>query len=226
MKIVRLASLALVAMIAMGLAVASTASAIGPLFLPTGQTFTGTSKTSVLSGGGETVTCESDVSSGTILSLTLAGNVTVHFLNCSAKSASGEKCTVKSTNTTTAGLILTNTLHGVLGLILPKPASGSDAALVLLPASGHAFVTLIGSGKCIETTKVSGNVAGLVEPFGGPLQTTGKLTFGVTSGAQNITEVDLTTGGSVKTELTALGGVANTEETEESLKFSTPTEVM
>jgi hypothetical protein len=227
MKIVRLASLALVAIFAMSLAVASSASAIGPLFLPTGQTFAGTSGTSKLVGAaGEVVTCQSDVSSGTITSSTLAGGVLVHFLGCSGETAKGEKCTVKSTNTTATNLILTNTLHGVLGLVLPVPASGSDVALVLLPVSGKAFVTLVGSPStaCVETTKVSGSVAGLAEPVG-TLLLTGTLKFAQTSGVQNITEVDLTTGGSVKPELTAFGSTA-TEETTESITYSKATEVM
>jgi hypothetical protein len=226
MKIVRLASLALVAIFAMSLAVASSASAIGPLFLPTGQTFTGISGRSVLEGGGEKVVCESDASSGTITSSTLAGGILVHFLGCSGTGATGAKCTVKSTNTTVVGLILTNTLHGVLGLILPKPTSGSDVALVLLPVSGKAFVTLVGSPStaCVETTKVSGSVAGLAEPVG-TLLLTGTLKFAQTSGVQNITEVDLTTGGSVKPELTAFGSTA-TEETTESITYSKATEVM
>jgi hypothetical protein len=224
MRIVRLAGPVLVAILAMSLMIASAAFA-GPEFKPTGSTFTGTSGTSVLeaAGGGEKVTCESDASSGTITSSTLAGGVVVHFLGCSGATVAGEKCTVKSTNTTVAGLILTNTLHGVLGLVLPKPASGSDAALVLLPVSGKVFVTLVGSGKCVETTKVSGSVAGLAEPVGTSSKT-GKLVFGVTSGVQNIKDVDLTTGGLVAPELTAFSTTA-TESTSESVTYVTATEV-
>jgi hypothetical protein len=224
MRIVRLAGPVLVAILAMSLMAASAALA-APEFKPTGATFTGTSGTSTLAAAtGEEVTCESDVSSGQVTSSTLAGNVVVHFLGCSGKTAAGAKCTVKSTNTTAEGLILTNTLHGVLGLVLPKPSSGSDVALVLLPVSGKVFVTLVGSGTCIETTKVSGSVGGIAEPVGS-LQKTGKLVFAQTSGVQNVKEVDLSTGGSVKPELTAFSTTA-TETTEESLKFTTPTEVM
>jgi hypothetical protein len=224
MKVVRSAGPALVVILAMNLAVTSVALA-APLFTPTGATFTSTSGTSILAAGsGEELTCESDVSNGTVTSSTLAGNIVVHFLGCAGNTAAGEKCTVKSTNTTAAGLILTNTLHGVLGLILPKPASGSDIALVLLPSSGKVFTTLAGSGKCFETTKVSGLIAGLMEPVGS-LRKTGKLVFGVTGGAQNIKDVDLSTGGLVAPELTAFSTQV-TEETTESLTYSAATEVM
>jgi hypothetical protein len=187
-------------------------------------TLAATSGTDALDGGGETVACEKDVASGVISSTTLIEGIVVHFLGCSAKTAASESCTVKSTNQSTSGLILTNTLHGVLGLILPKPSSGSDVALVLLPISGKVFTTLVGSGKCVETTKVSGDVAGLFEPVG-VVTTTGKLIFSETGGKQNITDVDLSTGGLVAPELTAFSATA-TEETTESLTFNPEIEVM
>src|ERR1700679_1319957 len=164
MKIARLASLMLVAILAIGLVAASVASAADPEFLPLGATVTGTSGAGVLRGAGEEVKCESDVvPNGTVTSATLIGGIVVHFLNCTNKNGiTGESCPARSTNTTTEGLILTNTLHGVLGLILPKPASGSNVALVLLPVSGSSFLTL--TGKCIGVTgAVAGQVVAVVE---------------------------------------------------------------
>jgi hypothetical protein len=223
MKVVRLSGLALVAVLAMSLMIASVASA-APIFTPTGATLTGTSGVGKLEAAGETVTCETDVSGGTVTSATLIGGIVVHFLGCSAKTSTGGTCTVKSTNTTASGLILTNTLHGVLGLILPVPAPpASDVALLLLPVSGGTFVTLVGSGTCVETTKVQGNVAGTLEPVG-VSQKTGKLVLTGSNGKESITDVDLSTGGLVIPNLQAFGSTA-TETTTEGYTLSVATEV-
>ena len=151
---------------------------------------------------GERLRCETSTWSGDVTSATSAGNLVVHFLGCTDTTAEGEKCSVKSTNTTVAGLILINTSRAVLGLVLPKPVSRSDVGLLVLPASGRVFTTLVGSGKCVETTKVSGSVAGLAEPVGS-LQTTGKVVFAQTGGKQDIADLDLSTGGLVAPELIA-----------------------
>jgi hypothetical protein len=224
MKIARLAGLMLVAIFAMSLVAASAASAAGPLFLTSGKpTITGTSTTGVLStpSAGIKVTCQKDNTTGEVTSTTLAGNVIVHFLECSA-TKSTEKCTVKSKGAPLENLIITTTLHGILGLVLPKPASGTDAGLLLLPTAGKRFVTL--EGSCVPTSAVEGDVAGLIEPVGA-LSTTGKLVLGVTSAKQNIKEIDLTNSSKVEPELVAFSGTS-TEETSEALTFSAKVEVM
>jgi hypothetical protein len=222
MKIARLAGLVFVAVMAVSLVIASTAFA-EPAFLPVGATFTGTSGTSTLTAGAsESVVCAADTSSGTISNATLVGGVTVDFTGCKSSGAGGSNCTVKSINTTTEGLILTNTLHGVLGLILPK-GSGTGVGLLLLPVASKTFVTLA-KNTCTVETAVKGNVAGEVKPIG-VHQLTGKLIFAkATTGGQSIKDFDLSTGGLVQPELEAFGALA-TEETEESITFSTQVEV-
>ena len=222
MKIARLASLMLVAILAVGLAVSSVASA-APLIGPVGATLTGTSGTGILTAAGETITCAKDTSTGTITSSTLIGGITVHFLECTGKNSAGAECPVMSTGAPLSNLLLTNVLHGVLGLILPKPAAPeSDIALVLLPVSGAAFVNILGS--CFTNLSVSGQVAGLVLPVN-IASTTGRLIFGVTAGVQNITDVDLSTGGLIKPKLT-VGSEPGTEETTENIEFKEAVEVM
>jgi len=221
MKIARLATSTLTAVMAVGLAVSSVASA-APLIGPVGTTLQGTSGTGILRVAGETLTCAKDTSTGTITSSTLIGGLRVHFLDCTAKNAAGAECPVMSTGAPLSNLILTNVLHGVLGLILPKPTSGSDVALVLLPVSGSAFYNLLGT--CFANLSVSGQIAGLVLPVN-ISSTTGRLDFGVTGGVQNITDVDLSTGGLVKPKLTA-GSEPITEETTEEIEFSEKVEVM
>jgi hypothetical protein len=222
MKIARLASSVLMAILAVGLVVVSVASA-EPEFKQTGSTVTGISEsTAVLSGGGETVTCAKDVlSSGVVTSFTLVGGLLIHFLECTDKTAGGGSCPAMSTGAPLENLILTSTLHGVLGLILPKPASGSGVALVLLPTSGSTFWTLLGS--CFTSTAVSGQLAGEIEPIG---VATTKFTLKIEApgGVQKIKEVDLTTGGLVKPKLTAFSATA-AESLIEVLTFGTATEI-
>src|ERR1700722_268596 len=224
MKISRLASSMLVAMLTVGLATASEASA-APEFKPTGATIRATSGTSVLTSAGNIVTCAKDTatSGAGVTTATLIGNITVHFLECTGKNVETDTtCPVHSPNSPLGNLILTTTLHGVLGVILPKPASGSDTALVLLPISGDRFVSL--EATCLASpSAVTGNVAGLIGSIGVPANTN-TLTFGVTAGVQNIKDVDLSTGGLVAPRLTAFTESATLESTE-ALTFSIVTEI-
>jgi hypothetical protein len=222
MKIARLASMMLAAILAVGLVVVSVASA-EPEFKPTGSTVTGVNESpAVLTGNGEEVVCAKNVQSGGVVtSATLVGGIIVHFLECTAKTVAGESCPAMSPGAPLENLILTNTLHGVLGLILPKPESGSNVALILLPASGSTFVKIL--GKCIIETAVSGQVAGVASPIG-TLTTKGLLTLAAPGGVQAIKEVDLSTGGLVKPKLTAFSATGS-EAVIEGLTFGTATEI-
>src|ERR1700722_4095123 len=212
MKISRLASSMLVAMLTVGLATASEASA-PPEFKPTGATIRATSGTSVLTSAGNIVTCAKDTatSGAGVTTATLIGNITVHFLECTGKNVETDTtCPVHSPNSPLGNLIL------------PKPASGSDTALVLLPISGDRFVSL--EATCLASpSAVTGNVAGLIGSIGVPANTN-TLTFGVTAGVQNIKDVDLSTGGLVAPRLTAFTESATLESTE-ALTFSIVTEI-
>jgi hypothetical protein len=222
MKIVRLVGLILVAVFAMSLVAVSAASAAGPLFLTSVKPnpFTGTALgLSFLRtpSAGITVECEKSSSTGEITSTTLAGKIFVHFLECTAKNATAEHCPAMSPGAPLENLIITTTLHGILGLVLPKPASGSDEGLLLLPTSGTKFVTLLGS--CIVTSAVNGSVAGLVEQPVGVLSKTGKLALLAPEGIQKIKDIDLTNSTLVEPELVAFGGTS-TEEATQDLTFT------
>jgi len=226
MKISRLAGLALVAVLAISLFAVSSAVA-APEFKPSTKgtsVVTSGDGTSVLStpSAGVTVTCQSSSSAGEVSSATLIGNVHVHFLGCEGIN-NGATCSVKSPSAPLENLIITNTLHGVLGLILPVPTPpASDVALVLLASTGSQFVTL--QGSCIETTKVTGQVAGLVSPVG-TSTTKGSLKFTPSSpGNQEILDVDLSGGGLIAPILTAFGATS-TEETTQLVTFGAAIEV-
>jgi streptogrisin C len=196
-----------------------------PEFKPTTkQKFTGASGASelVANNGAETVTCERDTSGGEVASPTLLGGVVIRFLGCKSSGSGGSGCTVKSTGAPAEGLIITATLHGLLGVVLPKPAAGSNVGLLLLPTSGKTFTTLA-SNTCTMETKVTGSVGGLVKPTR-KSQISSKVIFGVSSGKQNIKDIDLSIGGLAKPELNAFSTAA-TEETEEALSYEKEVEV-
>jgi hypothetical protein len=226
MKIARLAGVALVAMLVMGLVVASGAMAASsnPLFLPIGQTVNGTSGLSVLTAGGTKVECKKDVLTGgaTVSSSLLIANIVVHYLECeSGPEGSSLRCTSIKNPGGTPGLLLTTTLHGILGLILP----GKDIGLLVLPVASKIFIELAetknAAGElCSKETKVTGNVVGLITPVG-THQTTGKLIFT----PPNPTDFDITHGlGLVEPNLSAFSATASQSQTEE-VTFGESTEV-
>jgi hypothetical protein len=224
MKIARLAGLMLVAVMALGLVAATTAFA-EPEFHPVGAKFTGVGLgLDRLAVVGNTIECEGNTTSGTISSATLVGGVVVTFTGCKSSSVTGEKnCTAKSALPLgTAGTIITNTLHGVLGLILPK-GTGTGVGLLLLPATGKKFV-VIESNKCTIETSVAGNVAGEARPIGGGLVLNGQLFFQAGEKGESIKDFDLSTGGLVNPGLEWFGAIAS-QETTEDLDFSPPVEV-
>jgi hypothetical protein len=224
MKIARLSGLLLVAILAMSLLSVATASAGSgnPLFNPAaGQSITGTSGVSTLSAvTGQVITCQKDNATGVVTSSLLAGNVFVHYLECTSKlEASSVACTVKSIGATGKGLILTKELHGILGLLLPSLETG----ILFLPISGKIFVEIEageGTTKCTPADKVTGSVAGLVTPVG-KKQATGEIRFL----NPPIKAIDLTHGlGLREPELVSFTSTAILEQTE-NVTFGVETEV-
>src|ERR1700731_2236482 len=103
-KLARLAGLLSLAIFAVGLMAASSASATGYLLLPVGATITGVSLPGKLTGGGNTITCQKDNFTATIASVHLIGPFVVHFLEC--KATNGVKTCEASSPGAPAGLIL------------------------------------------------------------------------------------------------------------------------
>jgi hypothetical protein len=226
MRSIRLVGLMVVAVLALSVVAASSASAAStnPLFAPVNQQgVTGEGGPTTLSGSGLIVACESNhVISGNVNNSLLVGGIVIHYLGC--KYTKGEKesgCPVHSTNTTGEGLILTNTLHAILGILLPSDETG----IVFLPQTGSKFVTFAAAEKggkaCGLETAVSGSVAASVLPVE-KKQTTG--TVKVTE--KETQEFDLTHGlGLVKAKLVAFGGEPAKLAQTDSIVFGEPTEV-
>jgi len=221
MRIIRLAGLVFVAVMAMSFAAVSSASAFSsnPLFAPAnGQTVTAESSTpSVLATTGFKVSCETNhVVSGHVSTALLIGNVVIHYLGCKyTESESTTHCTVKSVGGG-EGLILTTTLHGILGLLLPSNETG----ILFLPVSGKIFTTFEAASPCAPVAKIEGSAAALISPTGSS-QLTGKITT-LTSLKPAI---DLTHGlGTVTAKLTFAGEIATIEQTD-NVTFGEKTEV-
>jgi hypothetical protein len=181
------------------------------------EKFTSTIGSSTLKASVDVVTCKKGAGGGEIITSMSMRDVVLHFLECTSSGASKSGCTVKSTNTTGAGLILTATLRAFIGTVLPSKGGG----LLLLPASGKTVTTLAGN-ECTEETKVTGSVAGSILPTGKSV-TTSKVTFAAASGKQAITDID-TLSGLVKPELVAFS-VSATEEAAEEVTWGKAVEV-
>jgi hypothetical protein len=188
-------------------------------FVPaTSQKFTTTSGTSVLEAGGNTVTCSGDTSAGEITGAMSVGKIVVDFAGCKSTGSGGSNCTIKSTNTSTPGLIRTNTLRGLLG---NTSEAKSGAGLDLAPEAGTTFVGLAETA-CTPATNVTGSIVGEVTPLE-TLQTTGKLIFSATGKKQVIqTFGDLA--GEQEPELVAFAATA-TESTSESVTYTSKVEI-
>jgi hypothetical protein len=182
MRTIRLAGLALVAVVAMSFAAVSPAAAFSsnPLFSPaSGQSVRSVGLgNAVFTEAGNTITCTAHQAiSGTVSNALLIGNLVVHYLGCTAtQTTTGTTgCEVHSIGAPGNGLILTKTLHGILGLLLPSNETG----ILFLPVAGKEFLTLERSEKegkeCTQESTVEGSVAALISPVG-VSQTTGQLT--------------------------------------------------
>jgi hypothetical protein len=158
--VIRLAKFLFVAILAMGLTAAPIASAGSYLFATAsiGTSFLGVGLVSLLRFGKNELTCTDDHSEGRIDSVHLLGPFDITFLGCKVSTNEGrEFCTIKSVGAA-EGVILTHTLHALLGLVLPSGLGG----LLLLPTSSDKWFTAA-STKCSVEAVGEGVLAGLLE---------------------------------------------------------------
>jgi hypothetical protein len=208
---VRLLTLAATTAMAMAmaliLAVASTAAAAAPEFKPASGRYTAKGGAGTLKFGAEVITCEKDEDVGSIASAKLVGPSTIHFLGCETAGATKSGCALNSVGAS-AGLIVTSTVHGVLGTILP----GGRPGLLILPTAGKLFTTLA-KNECTKEGKVEGSIAA---PITTDKSRTAKLTFARSNNKQEVREIDLEgASGVTEPELTAFSVSATIENTQE-----------
>jgi len=220
MKVIRLAGLVLMAVLAVGLMAASAASAetsylfnssdIGSIAL--GLSLAGTLKSSAT----EFVVCADDKSEAKIANVHLLGPFDITFSGCKSTSNGGTTyCTAKSTNVSTEGVILTLTVHALLGTVLPSELAG----LLVLPTASRRFVT-IAANNCTIETAVEGSTAGLL--FASQIDRPVSESL-VNFIPNDITKID-TLNGIVEPELTAFG-LTSTLQTLEHIAWDGPCEV-
>jgi hypothetical protein len=221
MKVIRLASLMLMAVLVVGLMAASAASAatsylfssssVGSIAL--GLSLAGTLK----AGEKDLIVCAHDKSEAKIANVHLLGPFDITFSGCKSSSNGGETyCTLKSTNVATEGVILTLTVHALLGTVLPSELAG----LLVLPTAGVRWFTFARNACTIESA-VAGSIAGLLFAS----QIGHSVSESLVSFIPNdITEID-TLNGVVEPELTAFGGVPVTPQTLEHIAWDGSCEV-
>jgi hypothetical protein len=225
MKFARLFSAVLIAIVALSAILASTASAIPKFKLPiTKRGFIGLSGTTVLRTPGESiaVTCSSAQAPGTILSDDEI-DLRIHYLGCSLQQGSKGPCTIKDPGGT-AGLVLTELLLGLLGLLhSPEGAAG----ILFVPKSGHIFFSFAATSAPCSTVESAfeGSFAGLFSPTG-KLSATALVVIAPVSatGKQEI-QLILTLFGIVKPKIVWFGAAETTQEQHVRVEFEEAVEV-
>jgi hypothetical protein len=153
----RLAGLMFVLVVAMSSMTATAASAGLYLFSPSsvGVSFSGSGLALKLLMGINEIFCADGRSAGTIANIRLIRPFTITFLNCESK-VNETACKANSVGAA-EGVILTKTLHAVLGAMLPSLLGG----LLVLPASGDEFIK-VASSKCRLEGTYYGDLAALL----------------------------------------------------------------
>ncbi len=226
MKIARLLGLALIAVVAVSAMSASTASAIPKFKLPiTKRGFAGLSGPTTWRNPvtGRRIRCEHDHEIGFIVGVTQLFLVWL-LLNCTVTVGANGPCTIQSVGAPAAGLIQSDLLTALLGL-LHQPEGG--AGVLDEPTTGHVFFTLAATGSPCNTaeTAFEGSVAGEYSPTG-KRQSTAKVVFAPVSetGKQKITLI-LTLSGIVKPKLTGFEVEEETQESTEEITYEEAVEV-
>jgi hypothetical protein len=219
-------------MLALSLALTGVASAATlPEFkpVPTKKKFTSTGGTVTFRQAGTRIICAKSTTAGEILTAKTVGKLVVKFTGCERwNSGSTHGCPISSTNTKTAGEILTKSLKGELG----TPASGettSGVGLLLAPEEGAKWAN-IAEDECPTesersgTTALTGSLAAEV-PVIGKKQATNKLVFATSEyGTQKIESIKLDSGKIEEPGLNAWSEPITVENTDE-LSFEEALEV-
>jgi hypothetical protein len=223
MRPARLVFLVSVAMLVFA-AIGSSAAFAEPEFEGEATRFTGSGGQFLLTadGGIIVIKCESSSSLGALGEIVsrLFESYMEFFHGCKSSGEGGKNCTAKGLSA--EGLIVTPTLKGTLGLILPKSTKGTGVGLLLLPENA-GFLASVEANTCTPAIKVTGGIAGEVEPIG-KRTTTPVLRFALSSGKQLIKTIDLTGGGLSTPRLIVLAAEA-TEQFAELLEFPKGVEV-
>jgi hypothetical protein len=213
--------LTIIAVVAMSVVTAASASAALPEFkpVPTKKKFTSTSGKVVWNVPSEpvSVTCSKSTASGEITGVSTIGKTVIKFTGCNLEQGSKGPCPVHSTNTTNAGELVTNGLKGELGTVKMAEAASGVGMLFESEAKYHELFELASTtAPCtLGGEAFEGNIAAEVSSVA-KKQLTNDLVFGSTSG-QKIKEITVKSG-TVKPKLDGLyfGSLTTLENTDET----------
>ncbi len=169
------------------------------------------SKTFSVKGGGLTLTagtnvisCLEVVGSGEVTQMDAVGKLRIRFKKCKGANG-GPSCTVKSVGAPDGEVVL-ETLKGQFGTVKGNEAA-SGVGLLLSPETG-AKILVLAANNCLPETSVNGSFAGEVTPTS-KLQSTSKVIFDVTAGAQKIKTIAVL--GAIKTPELEMFGLPATD---------------
>jgi hypothetical protein len=218
--------LTIVAVVAMSVVTAASASAALPEFkpVPAKKKFTSTSGTVTwtFNGGTETMTCTKSSAAGELTGAKTLGKLVVKFTGCTSTGTGKSGCATRSKNATNEGEIVTNALGGELGTVSTKEAT-SGVGLLLKPETGSTWTETV-ANECLHEGKLTGSLAAEVATIG-KKQVTNKLVIGTSGFGQKIREITLDSGKLAEPELAMWAAritVAGTEEVtfEEALEVT------
>jgi hypothetical protein len=189
--------------------------------LPANKVFKGSSElVSFETAPTAPVTCTGSTITGELTGARTVGSVLITFSGCSSKEGGG--CSVQS-SPAAPGEILTNTLKGELGTVKESEAL-SEVGLLILPASGTAFVTIEGSCLLVSPSPVVGSLVSEVMPVNEE-SLAGQLRFVGNKGLQLIKSIAVLSN-VVKPHLKALGVLETSLEMADELEYKGAVEVV
>jgi hypothetical protein len=223
MRVGQLLSLVVAAALALGLATASSALAL-PEFTPTGANVTAAGGVGVVTAGENKATCErNEVVGQPTVHKFLIGPFVLHYVGCTASNGAKTGCALSSPGQA-SGLILTNTLHIVVVLLI-YPSKRHTTNVLLLPVNGKEFAKLVGN-ECVKETAVTGQLIGRPLPVG-VSTTKGKIDFNEVEEKEAVADEATYEGGEGDGEykgLTAFS-ISATDASNEEVSASSSTEL-
>jgi hypothetical protein len=217
MRLYRLLCVTSLAVLVVGLATASVASAAVPTFKPSTKNVIDIESgpgTLEATGSKETITCQSDLGKALLEPGGQLDNILITYHECEGKNPSGLTCKAMSLGAPSEGLIVLNALDGELGEVATSEAT-NGAGIYLLPTSGKNFTTVLGT--CIVESQIRGSIAGEISPTGKE-ELTGKISLVGAGGKMSIKKITTKSGGH-EPSLTSFGSAISSDDSSETVHF-------
>jgi hypothetical protein len=212
-------ALAVLAMSAIAVSVASAATLPEFKPVPTKKKITLTAGTSFWAGGGgsfHAAVCAGTSATGEVTGAKTIGNLVMTYTGCKT----GEGCPLSSEGAK-EGEVVTKTLAAELGTVTKAQAS-TEVGLLLRPATKTKWFSTVGN-SCVFSATVTGTLAAEVTGIH-TKEATRKLEFETGASGQKIKEITLDSGITEKPELEAVAAPMGLQAAYE-WKFEEPVEI-